>query len=131
MITRFGHGKVADHLPGAIAAVKKAGLPVLWSSDPMHGNTIKADGGMKTRNFDHILSELRQCFQIHQSEGSHLGGVHFELTGENVTECVGGSEGIAETDLNTAYETFCDPRLNYSQSLELAFNISEILQRGS
>ncbi len=93
----------------------------------MHGNVIKAGNNIKTRDFDSILSELRSCFRVHSELGSRLGGVHFELTGENVTECIGGSESIKESDLERQYETFCDPRLNYSQSLEMAFVISEIL----
>ena len=128
IITRFGDGKVEEHLPKAIEAVRKAKLKVLWSSDPMHGNVIKTNDGIKTRNFDSILNELRSCFEVHRSLDSHLGGVHFELTGENVTECTGGAEGITPKDLMGAgYETFCDPRLNYSQSLEMAFLISSIM----
>ena len=128
LITRFGHDQVKSCLPKAVKAVKKAGLNVLWSSDPMHGNVIKTKDGTKTRDFDAILSELTQCFATHKDLGSHLGGVHFELTGEDVTECTGGSEGIQESDLSRSYETFCDPRLNYSQSLEMAFVISSILK---
>lgn len=127
LITRFGEKEVAKHLPIAIKAIRKAGLNVLWTSDPMHGNMVKTPDGVKTRNFDAILSELRQCFEIHKKYESHLGGVHFEMTGEEVTECVGGAEGIGEKDLANLYETFCDPRLNYSQSLEMAFLISSIL----
>lgn len=127
IITRFGHDKVESCLPPAIDAVRKAGLNVLWSADPMHGNVIKAANNIKTRDFDSILSELRQTFRIHADMSSLLGGVHFELTGENVTECIGGSESIKESDLVRQYETFCDPRLNYSQSLEMAFVISDIL----
>lgn len=130
IITRFGQGKVAAYLPAAIAAVRRAGLSVLWSSDPMHGNVIKTGNNIKTRDFDAILGELKQCFDIHAQENSVLGGVHIELTGEDVTECTGGSEGIGEADLSRQYETFCDPRLNYSQSLEMAFLISSILSEG-
>lgn len=130
IITRFGHDKVKTALPLAIEAVRKAGLNVLWSSDPMHGNVIKTKDNIKTRNFDSILSELRHCFAIHQEMGSRLGGVHFELTGDDVTECTGGAEGLSEADLARNYETFCDPRLNYSQSLEMAFVISSILHKG-
>jgi 3-deoxy-7-phosphoheptulonate synthase len=128
LITRFGDGKVEASLPAAIEAVQKKGLNVLWSSDPMHGNVIKTTEGIKTRNFDAILGELKSCFEIHKEMKSCLGGVHFELTGEDVTECTGGSEGITASDLKVRYETFCDPRLNYSQSLEMAFLISSILQ---
>jgi 3-deoxy-7-phosphoheptulonate synthase len=129
IITRFGHEKVAECLPRAVEAVSRAGVNVLWSSDPMHGNVIKAGNNIKTRDFDSILAELRHSFEVHARLGSRLGGVHFELTGENVTECIGGSEAIREADLARQYETFCDPRLNYSQSLEMAFVISEILAR--
>ena len=97
----------------------------------MHGNVIKTKQDIKTRDFDAILSELRACFQWHSQLGGRLGGVHFELTGEDVTECTGGSEGIGEADLSRNYETFCDPRLNYSQSLEMAFVIANIMQGGS
>jgi 3-deoxy-7-phosphoheptulonate synthase len=90
----------------------------------MHGNTFSTDGGIKTRNFDDIISELRSAFAIHRSEGSYLGGVHLELTGDNVTECVGGAKGLEENELNRNYETFCDPRLNYEQSLEMAFLVA-------
>lgn len=127
IISRFGHEKVETHLPAAVEAVRKGNCNVLWSSDPMHGNVIKAGNNIKTRDFDSILAELRSCFRVHSELGSRLGGVHFELTGENVTECIGGSESIKESDLERQYETFCDPRLNYSQSLEMAFVISEIL----
>lgn len=128
IITRFGAAKIADCLPAAIEAVQRAKLGVLWSSDPMHGNAIKTKNDIKTRDFDAILAELRQAFEIHAQAGSHLGGVHFELTGEDVTECTGGAQGIREEDLNRQYETFCDPRLNYNQSLEMAFLISSILR---
>ena len=128
VITRFGAADVAAALPEAIAAVREAGLRVLWSADPMHGNVIKTRDARKTRDFDAILSELRQSFAIHARLGSRLGGVHFELTGDDVTECTGGAAGIAEADLGRNYETFCDPRLNCSQSLEMAFLISSILQ---
>lgn len=127
LITRFGHEKVDHALPRAIEAVRRSGRTLLWSADPMHGNVVKTKGGIKTRDFDHILAELRRSFIVHQELGSRLGGVHFELTGEDVTECVGGSEGLGEADLSRNYETFCDPRLNYSQSLEMAFVISSIL----
>ncbi|HZU53511.1 MAG TPA: 3-deoxy-7-phosphoheptulonate synthase class II, partial [Holophagaceae bacterium] len=128
LITRFGADRIAEALPPLISAVRRAGRVVLWSSDPMHGNGEKADSGLKTRNFDAILSELRQAFELHRAQGSALGGVHIELTGENVTECLGGAEGLSEADLPRAYETGCDPRLNGAQSLELAFLVAEMLR---
>lgn len=124
LITRFGKDLIEKELPKLIQAIRKEGLPVVWSSDPMHGNTFSTDGGIKTRNFDDILSEVRSAFAIHRSEGSYLGGVHLELTGDNVTECVGGAKGLSEKGLNRNYETFCDPRLNYEQSLEMAFLVA-------
>jgi 3-deoxy-7-phosphoheptulonate synthase len=131
LITRMGSTDVARTLAPIIRAVQASEMSVLWSVDPMHGNATKTQDNVKTRNFDDILSELRQSFAIHQSCGTNLGGVHFELTGENVTECVGGSENITAADLCQRYETFCDPRLNYSQSLEMAFLISSMLQGGT
>jgi 3-deoxy-7-phosphoheptulonate synthase len=128
VITRFGAGRIAEALPPLLSAVRRAGRTVLWSCDPMHGNGEKAGSGLKTRSFEAILSELRQAFEIHRAEGSFLGGVHIELTGENVTECVGGAEGLSEADLPRAYETGCDPRLNGAQSLELAFLVAEMLR---
>lgn len=124
LITRFGKDLIEKELPKLIKAVRREGFPVVWSSDPMHGNTFSTDGGIKTRNFDDIISEVRSAFSIHRSEGSYLGGVHLELTGDNVTECVGGAKGLEEDELNRNYETFCDPRLNYEQSLEMAFLIA-------
>ncbi len=127
LITRFGEESIRTALPPLIEAVKATGHPVLWSCDPMHGNTIKAKGGLKTRDFGAILSELSQAFELHRANGSRLGGVHFEMTGEEVTECVGGSQGLTEADLPRAYETGCDPRLNGAQSLEMAFLIARML----
>lgn len=124
LITRFGKDMIEEELPKLIQAVRREGFPVVWSSDPMHGNTFSTDGGIKTRNFDDILSEVRSAFAIHRSEGSYLGGIHLELTGDNVTECVGGAKGLDEAELNRNYETFCDPRLNYEQSLEMAFLVA-------
>jgi 3-deoxy-7-phosphoheptulonate synthase len=124
LITRFGKDIVEKELPKLIQAVRQEGFPVVWSSDPMHGNTFSTDGGIKTRNFDDILSEVQSSFAIHRSEGSYLGGVHLELTGDNVTECVGGAKGLGEKELQHNYETFCDPRLNYEQSLEMAFLVA-------
>ena len=123
LITRFGADQVADRLPAMIDAVRATGQTVLWCCDPMHGNTEKTASGVKTRRFANILDELNQAFDIHAREGSHLGGVHFELTGENVTECMGGARGLTENDLERAYKSHVDPRLNYEQSLEMAFNI--------
>jgi 3-deoxy-7-phosphoheptulonate synthase len=120
LITRLGAKHIADHLPQLIETVKTTGITVLWISDPMHGNTTTTTNGYKTRNFEDILSELKQAFAIHRQLDSHLGGVHFELTGENVTECIGGARGLTETDLKQAYKTLVDPRLNYEQALEMA-----------
>jgi len=127
LITRFSHTKIADCLPPLIKAIQREGKNVIWSCDPMHGNTFSA-GEYKTRDFSHILSELKQFFGIHKAEGTVPGGVHFELTGNNVTECIGGSEDLRPADLGTKYETTCDPRLNAAQSLEMAFLISEMFQ---
>lgn len=126
LITRFGHEKIAAALPPLVRAVRAAGRRVVWSCDPMHGNTQTVEG-YKTRDFSHILAELTHAFQIHRAEGSHLGGVHFELTGENVTECLGGAKPLSRRDLETAYQTGCDPRINYAQSMEMAFLISQLL----
>ena len=123
LITRLGASAVEDHLPGFIETVRSTGRSVVWISDPMHGNTEVTDSGLKTRHFDHILAELEAAFDIHAAEGSHLGGVHFELTGEDVTECVGGASGLSEEDLTRAYRSHVDPRLNYEQALEMAFSI--------
>ena len=120
LIHRMGAGKVADHLPGLVEAVKATGSPVLWICDPMHGNTEKAGNGYKTRRFDNIRAEVEQAFEIHAACGSRLGGVHLELTGENVTECIGGAREINEDDLARCYKTTVDPRLNYEQALEMA-----------
>ena len=125
LITRFGKDKIEAELPELIRAVKREGHNVVWSSDPMHGNTFSSSNDYKTRNFDHILSEIKSAFSIHRAEGSYLGSVHLELTGDNVTECVGGANGLNEADLDMNYETFCDPRLNYEQSLEMAFLVSK------
>lgn len=127
LITRYGNGKVASLLPKHIEAVKEAGLKVIWSCDPCHGNTVTAENGYKTRPFDRIFGELKQTIEVHRRMGTSLGGVHFELTGENVTECVGGPEGINEVDLPVHYTSYCDPRLNYSQSMEVAFLLAKSL----
>jgi len=125
LITRFGKDIVGEELPKVVNAVEKAGHEVLWSCDPMHGNTFSTDDELKTRDFDDILSEIRQTFAVHRAEGTNLGGVHLELTGENVTECVGGANGLSEDGLKKNYLTYCDPRLNYEQSLEMAFLIAK------
>ncbi len=129
LITRYGAERVRDLLPRHVAAVRGAGLHVTWSSDPMHGNTRTAGNGLKTRGFDDILDELKAAFDVHKAEGTVLGGVHFELTGEDVTECTGGPQDLGEADLLRAYESGCDPRLNNAQSLEVAFLIARRLQR--
>ncbi len=125
LITRFGVDEVEDGLPRFIKQMKKEGMPVVWTCDPMHGNTFSTDNNTKTRNFDDILGEIRKTFAIHRNQGSYLGGIHLELTGDNVTECVGGAKGLHEGELHHNYETYCDPRLNYQQSLELAFMIAK------
>ncbi len=130
LIARFGAGKVGDHLPRLIKTVQEEGANVVWSCDPMHGNVEKASTGYKTRKFDNILQEVREFFQIHRAEGSIPGGVHFEMTGKDVTECVGGVRAVTDEDLSSRYHTACDPRLNASQSLELAFLVAEELQAG-
>ncbi len=124
LICRFGAHDVAKSLPPLIEAVQKTGKTVLWCCDPMHGNTEKTADGIKTRKFEHILAELEQCFEIHEQMGTNLGGVHFELTGENVTECTGGARGLTDEDLKRAYKSQVDPRLNYEQALEMAMRIS-------
>ncbi len=124
LICRFGHDKVADHLPGLIRAVEKEGRKVVWSCDPMHGNTISLNG-YKTRPFERVLGEVESFFQIHRSEGTHPGGVHFEMTGKDVTECTGGARALTGDDLADRYHTHCDPRLNADQALELAFLLAE------
>ena len=124
IITRFGADKVASGLPPLIRAVQREGFKVVWSCDPMHGNTIKTDAGYKTRPFDRVLAEVRAFMQVHAAEGTHAGGIHIEMTGQNVTECTGGARAIAESDLSDRYHTHCDPRLNAAQALELAFLIA-------
>jgi 3-deoxy-7-phosphoheptulonate synthase len=125
LIHRFGADKIAKCLPPLIEAVQAAGSTVLWCCDPMHGNTERTAAGIKTRNFDHILKELEEAFAIHQRIGTYLGGVHFELTGENVTECIGGARGLKESDLTRDYKSQVDPRLNYEQALEMAMLIGK------
>ncbi|WP_420962878.1 class II 3-deoxy-7-phosphoheptulonate synthase [Brucella sp. IR073] len=128
LIARFGYDKVADHLPKLIRAVQKEGRKVVWSCDPMHGNTITANG-YKTRPFDRILKEVETFFAVHRGEGSYPGGIHIEMTGKNVTECTGGARAISADDLSDRYHTHCDPRLNADQALELAFLVAELLKK--
>jgi 3-deoxy-7-phosphoheptulonate synthase len=128
LITRFGADKIDEHLPRLIRAVGGSGHPVVWACDPMHGNTFTSAGGRKTRRFNDILSELRTFFQLHRDAGTWPGGVHVELTGDDVTECLGGAEEIFEGDLGARYTTTCDPRLNARQSLDLAFRVAEFLR---
>jgi 3-deoxy-7-phosphoheptulonate synthase len=129
LIVRFGADKVTEHLPPLIRAVQREGKVVVWSCDPMHGNTIKAGSGYKTRPFDRIMTEVEGFFDVHRGEGTHPGGLHVEMTGKNVTECTGGAQLISDTDLSDRYHTHCDPRLNASQALELAFLVAERLRR--
>ncbi len=128
LIARFGAGSVGDHLPRLIETVRAEGANVVWSCDPMHGNTIKAASGYKTRPFESVLREVQEFFAIHRAEGTVAGGVHFEMTGKDVTECTGGVRAVTDEDLSNRYHTACDPRLNASQSLELAFLVAEELQ---
>jgi 3-deoxy-7-phosphoheptulonate synthase len=128
LITRFGAGKVGEHLPRLIKAVARGGRNVVWTCDPMHGNTITSVSGFKTRPFDKVLREVQEFFAVHRAEGTYPGGVHFEMTGMDVTECVGGARAVSDEELKDRYHTHCDPRLNASQSLELAFLVSELLR---
>ncbi|UVO53367.1 class II 3-deoxy-7-phosphoheptulonate synthase [Sphingomonas sp. SUN039] len=127
LITRYGHDKIEGALPALVRAVKREGHPVLWSCDPMHGNVVKAANGYKTRPFERILAEVRGFFAVHRAEGTFGGGIHVEMTGQNVTECTGGAVDVTEIDLADRYHTHCDPRLNAAQSLELAFTLAEML----
>jgi 3-deoxy-7-phosphoheptulonate synthase len=129
LIARFGAGSVGDHLPRLIRTVQEEGAKVTWVCDPMHGNTIKSSTGYKTRPFDAVLREVREFFAVHGAEGTVPGGVHFEMTGQDVTECTGGVRAVSDEDLSDRYHTACDPRLNASQSLELAFLVAEELSR--
>ena len=128
LISRMGAGRIADALPALLATVRESGHPVVWACDPMHGNTYTSEGGRKTRHFDDVLSEIIGFFEAHKSEGTHPGGVHVELTGDPVTECLGGSDDLVDDDLERAYETMCDPRLNGRQSVDLAFRVAELLR---
>lgn len=129
LITRMGADKLAQNLPRLLRRVKAEGRHVVWSSDPMHGNTIKASSGYKTRDFDAILTEIRHFFEAHNAEGTHAGGIHLEMTGQHVTECTGGAYKISDEDLAQAYHTQCDPRLNADQVLEMAFLVADHLKR--
>lgn len=130
LITRFGQDKVFEHLPAMVRAVEREGKKVVWSCDPMHGNTITANG-YKTRPFERILREVEAFFAVHRAEGTHAGGVHVEMTGRNVTECTGGARALSAEQLGDRYHTHCDPRLNADQALELAFTIAENLRKES
>ncbi len=129
LITRYGHDKIEGGLPALVRAVKREGHPVVWSCDPMHGNVVKASNGYKTRPFERILAEVRGFFAVHRAEGTHGGGIHIEMTGQNVTECTGGAMDVSEQNLADRYHTHCDPRLNAGQSLELAFLLAEMLNQ--
>jgi 3-deoxy-7-phosphoheptulonate synthase len=124
----MGAGEVETKLPPLVRAVEREGRRVVWSCDPMHGNTVSSSSGYKTRHVDRILEEVRGFFSVHQAEGTYAGGVHFEMTGQDVTECMGGAEAIGENVLADRYHTHCDPRLNARQALELAFVISDMLK---
>jgi 3-deoxy-7-phosphoheptulonate synthase len=129
LICRFGYDKVADHLPKLIRAVEREGRKVVWSCDPMHGNTITLNH-YKTRPFERVLSEVESFFQIHRAEGTHPGGIHVEMTGNDVTECTGGARAVSADTLQDRYHTHCDPRLNADQALELAFLLAERMKGG-
>lgn len=128
LIARMGHDQVEQKLAPLVRAVKKEGRNVVWSCDPMHGNTLKSDSGYKTRKFEHVMGEIKGFFAVHKAEGTHPGGVHLELTGQNVTECTGGAEKISDEDLSSRYHTACDPRLNANQALEVSFLLAEELR---
>lgn len=128
LITRMGADNVAQTLPPLVEAVTDAGHPVVWVCDPMHGNTVVSNGGRKTRHFEDVVAEVNGFFAVHRAAGTWPGGVHLELTGDDVTECIGGSMAVEDADLDIRYETMCDPRLNARQSLDLAFRVAELLQ---
>ncbi len=128
LVTRFGAGAIESGLPPLLRAVRDEGHPVVWACDPMHGNTFTADEGRKTRRFDDIFAELKGFFAAHREVGTWPGGVHIELTGDDVTECLGGVEDIVENQLGLRYTTACDPRLNARQALDLAFGLAELLR---
>ena len=131
LISRFGHQNVEKFLPKLIRGIKKEGLNVVWSCDPMHGNTIKSTSGFKTRPFNDVVNEVKNVFAVHQAESSYAGGLHVEMTGQDVTECTGGAKKISDADLSSRYHTHCDPRLNSDQAIELAFLISDEIKKNS
>ena len=128
IIVRMGADVVAEQLPKLVDTVKSEGRRVLWSCDPMHGNTITSASGLKTRRFDRILKEVRHFFSVHAAAGTYAGGIHVEMTGKDVTECIGGTKEVTEERLTERYDSYCDPRLNADQALELAFLVSESLR---
>jgi 3-deoxy-7-phosphoheptulonate synthase len=128
-ITRMGARRIRESLPAIVEKVTASGAPVAWVCDPMHGNTFSSESGFKTRDFEDVVDEVRGFFEVHHSLGTHPGGIHVDLTGNDVTECLGGSERILDADLGTRYESVCDPRLNHQQSLELSFLVAEMLGR--
>ena len=130
LIHRFGKDKIDEKLPPLVETIRAAGRDVVWCADPMHGNTFATEDKIKTRRLDDILSELTSAFRIHRELGSHLGGAHLELTGDNVTECIGGTSGLTEADLKVAYKSQVDPRLNYEQAIETAFLLSREIAAG-
>ena len=129
LIHRFGAKAIEEHLPPMIRAVAETGTNVLWVCDPMHGNTESTADGTKTRRFDNVVAELESAFHVHEAMGSYLGGVHLELTGENVTECTGGARGLNDADLVRAYKSTVDPRLNYEQAMEVAMRIAGLRKK--
>ena len=129
VIIRMGADKIGERLPKILREIKREGLNIVYSIDPMHGNTIKTANGYKTREFDKILAEVQSFFDIHRAEGTYAGGVHLEMTGQDVTECMGGSFKLNEDDLAQRYETQCDPRLNADQALELAFLMADLVKK--
>jgi 3-deoxy-7-phosphoheptulonate synthase len=129
LICRLGANRVGELLPPLIRAVKREGRAVVWSCDPMHGNTITAANGYKTRPFELILQEVQQFFAVHAAEGTYAGGVHLEMTGQDVTECTGGARALTDADLNDRYHTFCDPRLNAEQAIEMAFLLADLVKK--
>ena len=131
LITRMGYERIRDVLPDIVTAVEATGHRVVWQCDPMHGNTHSSANGYKTRHFDHILDEVKGFFEVHRELGTHPGGLHIELTGDDVTECLGGAQDLQDANLPERYETACDPRLNTQQSTELAFLVAELLQESS
>ena len=127
LITRFGADKVEQHLPGLVRALRREGRPVLWVCEPMHGYTVMTSSVYMTRPTERIVAEIRQFFAVHRAEGTYAGGVHLEMTGKNVTECTGGARVISEQDLKDRYHTYCDPRLNAEQAIEIAFLVADLL----